>query len=44
LAPVHPPPPPLSSPSLILKLVSELVWSLVGFSSLCNLKATWRKV
>jgi hypothetical protein len=31
-------------PSLVLQLVSKLVWSLVGFNSLCDPKATWRKV
>jgi hypothetical protein len=25
-------------------LVSELVWSPVGFNRLCDLKATWRNV
>jgi hypothetical protein len=35
---------PLWSPSSVLQLVSELVWSLVGFNMLCDSKATWRKV
>jgi hypothetical protein len=35
---------PLWSPSLVLQLVSEPVWSLVGFNRLCDPKATWRKV
>jgi hypothetical protein len=36
--------PPIWSPSPVLQLVLEQVWSLVGFNSLCNPKATWRKV
>jgi hypothetical protein len=39
-APVHPPP----VVSLVLQLVSEPVWLLVGFNSLYDPKATWRKV
>jgi hypothetical protein len=35
---------PLWSPSLVLQFVSEPVWSPVGLSRLCDLKATWRKV
>jgi hypothetical protein len=35
---------PLWSPSLVLQLVSEPVWSLVDFNRLCDLKVTWRKV
>jgi hypothetical protein len=34
---------PTWSPSLILRLVSEPVWSLDGFNRLYDLKATWRK-
>jgi hypothetical protein len=34
---------PLWSPSLVLQLVSELVWSYVGFNRLCDPKATWEK-
>jgi hypothetical protein len=34
----------LWSPSPILQLVSEPVWSPVGFNRLCDLKAIWRKV
>jgi hypothetical protein len=34
---------PLWSPSPVLQLVSEPVWSPVGFNMLCDLKATWRK-
>jgi hypothetical protein len=34
---------PLWSPSPVLQLVSEPVWSPVGFNRLCDLKATWRK-
>jgi hypothetical protein len=37
-------PPPFWSPSLVLQLVSEPVWSLVGFNRLCDPKATRRKV
>jgi hypothetical protein len=33
---------PLWSPSPVLQLVSEPVWSPVGFNRLCDLKATWR--
>jgi hypothetical protein len=40
----HSPPPPLWSPSPVLQLVSEPVWSLVGFNRLYDLNATWRKV
>jgi hypothetical protein len=36
--------PPLWSPYSVLQLVSELVWSLVGFNRLCDLKVIWRKV
>jgi hypothetical protein len=32
------------SPSPVIQLVSEPVWSLVSFNRLCDLKATWRKV
>jgi hypothetical protein len=35
---------PLWSPSPVLQLVSEPVWSPVSFNRLCDLKATWRKV
>jgi hypothetical protein len=35
---------PLWSPSPVLQLVSEPVWSPVGFNMFCDLKATWRKV
>jgi hypothetical protein len=35
---------PLWSPSPVLQLVSEPVWSLVDFNRLCDLKVTWRKV
>jgi hypothetical protein len=35
--------PPLWSPSPVLQLVSEPVWSPVGFNRPCDLKATWRK-
>jgi hypothetical protein len=35
---------PLWSPSPVLQLVSELVWSLVDFNRLCDPKTTWRKV
>jgi hypothetical protein len=35
---------PLWSPSPVLQLVSESVWSLVGFNRLCDPKAAWRKV
>jgi hypothetical protein len=35
---------PLWSPSAVLQLVSEPVWSPVGFNRLCDLKATWIKV
>jgi hypothetical protein len=41
LAPIH---PPLWSLSPVLQLVSEPIWSPVGFNRLCDLKATWRKV
>jgi hypothetical protein len=45
LSPIHPlPPPPVWSHSPIIQLISEPVWSLVGFNRLCNLKVTWRKV
>jgi hypothetical protein len=37
-------PPPLWSSSPVLQLVSEPVWSPVGFNRLCELKAIWRKV
>jgi hypothetical protein len=37
-------PSPLWSPSLILQLVSALVWSLVDFNRLYDPNATWRKV
>jgi hypothetical protein len=36
--------PPLWTPSLVLQLVSEPVWSPVGFNRLCDTKAIWRKV
>jgi hypothetical protein len=36
--------PPLWSSSPVLQLVSEPVWSPVGFNKLCELKAIWRKV
>jgi hypothetical protein len=36
--------PPIWSPSPVLQLVSELVWSLVGFNRLCDPKATWKNV
>jgi hypothetical protein len=36
--------PPLWSPSPVLQLISDLIWSLVGFNRLCDLKATWRNV
>jgi hypothetical protein len=32
------------SPSLVLQLVSEPVWSLVGFNTLCDPNAIWRKM
>jgi hypothetical protein len=32
------------SPSLVLQLVSEPIWSLVYFNRLCDLNATCRKV
>jgi hypothetical protein len=35
---------PLWPPSPVLQLVSESIWSPVGFNGLCDLKATWRKV
>jgi hypothetical protein len=35
---------PLGSPSSILQLESELVWSLVRFNRICDSNATWRKV
>jgi hypothetical protein len=35
---------PLWSPSPVLQLVLEPIWSLVGFNRLCDLKVTWRKV
>jgi hypothetical protein len=34
---------PLWSASLVLQLVSELVWSHVGFNRLCDPKALWEK-
>jgi hypothetical protein len=34
----------LWSPSPVFQLVSEPVWSLIGFNRLCDSKATWRKV
>jgi hypothetical protein len=40
LAPIH----PLWSPSPVLQLVLELIWSPVDSNRLCGLKATWRKV
>jgi hypothetical protein len=40
LALIHPPLVAFS----VLQLVSEPVWSPVGFNRLCDLKATWRKV
>jgi hypothetical protein len=44
--PFKPPPPPSPrwSPSPVLQLVSEPVWSLVGSNRLCDPKAIWRKV
>jgi hypothetical protein len=36
--------PLLLSPSPVLQLVSEPVWSPIGFNRLCDLKATWRNV
>jgi hypothetical protein len=35
---------PLWSHSLVLQLVSELIWSLVGFNRLCDPNATFRKM
>jgi hypothetical protein len=35
---------PLWSPSPVIQLVSERVWSLVGFNKLCDQKTTWRNV
>jgi hypothetical protein len=35
---------PIWSPSPFLQLVSEPVWSFVGFNRLCYPKATWRKM
>jgi hypothetical protein len=35
---------PLWSPSPVLQLIAEPVWSPVDFNRLCDLKATWRKV
>jgi hypothetical protein len=35
---------PLWSPSSVIQLVSEPVWSLVSVNRLCDPKATWRKV
>jgi hypothetical protein len=35
---------PLWSPSSVLQLVSEPVWSLVGFNRLCDLQAKCRKI
>jgi hypothetical protein len=35
---------PLWSPSPVLRLVSESVWSLAGFNRLYDLKAIWRKI
>jgi hypothetical protein len=37
-------PPPFWSPSMVLQLVSESVWSLVGYNSLCDPKIIWRNV
>jgi hypothetical protein len=36
LDPIH----PIWSPYSVLQLVSELVWSLIGFNRLCDPKAT----
>jgi hypothetical protein len=36
--------PFLWSPSPVIQLVLEPVWSLVGSNRLCELKATWRNV
>jgi hypothetical protein len=36
--------PPLWSPSLVLPLVSEPVWSLVRSNRLYDPKVSWRKV
>jgi hypothetical protein len=35
---------PVWSPSLVIQLVSEPVWSLVGFNRFCDPMATWTKV
>jgi hypothetical protein len=37
-------PPLLWSPSPVLKMVSEPVWSPVRFNRLCDLKTIWRNV
>jgi hypothetical protein len=36
--------PPLWSPSPVLQLESEPVWSLVGSNKLRDLKVTWRRL